>query len=60
VGSILHDVTGFLNLPNPSGRTMALGYIQPLTEMGIRNPHGDKMRPAYKADTLIAICEPTD
>jgi hypothetical protein len=25
------------NLPNPSGRTMALGSTQPLTEMSTRN-----------------------
>jgi hypothetical protein len=27
----------FLNWPNPSGRTMALGSTQPLTEMSTRN-----------------------
>jgi hypothetical protein len=27
----------FLNLPNPSGRTMALGSPQPLTEMNTKN-----------------------
>jgi hypothetical protein len=27
----------FYNLPNPSGRTMALGSTQPLTEMSTRN-----------------------
>jgi hypothetical protein len=27
----------FLNLPNPSSRTMALGSTQPLTEMSTRN-----------------------
>jgi hypothetical protein len=27
----------FSNLPNPSGRTMALGSTQPLTEMSTRN-----------------------
>jgi hypothetical protein len=26
----------FFNLPNPSGRTMALGLTQPLTEMSMR------------------------
>jgi hypothetical protein len=30
----------FLNLPNPSGRTMALGSTQPLTEMSTRNLPG--------------------
>jgi hypothetical protein len=28
----------FSNLPNPSGLTVALGSIQPLTEMCTRNP----------------------
>jgi hypothetical protein len=37
---------------------MALGTIQPLTEMSTRNPLGDKGRPARKADNLTAICEP--
>jgi hypothetical protein len=38
VGSIPGDVNGFfLNLPNPSSRTMALGLTQPLTEMSTRN-----------------------
>jgi hypothetical protein len=27
----------FSNLPNPSGRTMAMGSTQPLTEMSTRN-----------------------
>jgi hypothetical protein len=32
-GSVLDEVIDFyLNLPNPSGRTMALGFTQPLTE----------------------------
>jgi hypothetical protein len=30
----------FLNLPNPSGRTMALWSTQPLTEMSTRNLPG--------------------
>jgi hypothetical protein len=45
VGFILHVVTGFFNLPNPSSRTMALGSTQPLTEMSTRNFHGGKRRP---------------
>jgi hypothetical protein len=36
-GSILHGVTGIFHLYNPSGRIMALGLTQPLTEMSIRN-----------------------
>jgi hypothetical protein len=31
------DGVNFLNSPNPSGRTMALGSTQPLTEMSTRN-----------------------
>jgi hypothetical protein len=30
----------FINLPNPSGRTMALGSTRPLTEMSTRNLPG--------------------
>jgi hypothetical protein len=30
------DEVDILNLPNPSGRTMALGSTQPLTEMSTR------------------------
>jgi hypothetical protein len=30
----------YFNLPNPSGRTMALGSTQPLTEMSTRNLPG--------------------
>jgi hypothetical protein len=49
----------FSNLPNPSGRTMALGSTQPLTEMSTRNLKkklGSKVRPARRADNLDAIC----
>jgi hypothetical protein len=37
VGSRPDEVDFFLILPNPSGRTMALGSTQPLTEMSTRN-----------------------
>jgi hypothetical protein len=37
---------------------MALGLIQPLTEMNTRNVSEDKERPVRKADNLTAICEP--
>jgi hypothetical protein len=37
---------------------MALGPTQPLAEMSTRNPPGDKERPARKADSLTAVCEP--
>jgi hypothetical protein len=36
-GSIPDGVTGILHLHNRSGRTMALGSTQPLTEMSTRN-----------------------
>ena len=36
-GSILDGVIGILNWHNPSGRTMALGSTQPLTEMSTGN-----------------------
>jgi hypothetical protein len=52
------DQVNFLNLPNPSSRTMALGLSQPLTEMSTRNLPGGKKRPARRADNLAAICEP--
>jgi hypothetical protein len=48
----------FFNLPNPSSRTMALGSIQPLTEMSTRNLAAGKGRLARKVDNLTVICEP--
>jgi hypothetical protein len=36
-GSIPDGVTGIFHLCNPSGRTMAVGSTQPLTEMSTRN-----------------------
>jgi hypothetical protein len=57
--SILDEVIGFFNLPNPFSRTMALGSTQPLTEMSTRNVRGGKGQPASKADNLSAICDPT-
>jgi hypothetical protein len=56
-GSIPGEVTGFFNLPNPSGRTMALGSTKLLTETSTGNLPGGKGQPQRKAD-LIAICEP--
>jgi hypothetical protein len=35
-GSIPDEIIGFLNLPNPASRTMALGSTQALTEMSTR------------------------
>jgi hypothetical protein len=34
------DEVDFFNLPNPSGRIMALGSTQPLTEMSTRSLSG--------------------
>jgi hypothetical protein len=48
----------FINLPNPSSRTMALRSTQPLTEMSTRNLPAGKKRPARRSDNLAAICEP--
>jgi hypothetical protein len=48
----------FFNWPNPSSRTMALGWTLPLTEMSTRNLPGGKGWLARKADSLTAICEP--
>jgi hypothetical protein len=55
--SISDEVIGFFNRPNPSSRIMALGLIQPLTEMSTRNLPGGKRRSARKAGNLTAICE---
>jgi hypothetical protein len=52
------DEVDFLNLPNPSNRTMALGSTQPLTEMSTMNLPGGKGRPTLTADNLAAIWEP--
>jgi hypothetical protein len=57
LGSSADDVE-FLNLPNPSSRTMALGSTQPLTGMSSRNLPGGKRWPTRKADNLTAIYEP--
>jgi hypothetical protein len=52
------DDVDFLNSPNPSSRTLALGWTYPLTEMCTRNlPAGEKQL-ARKADNLAAIYEP--
>jgi hypothetical protein len=49
----------FFQLPNLSSRTMALGSIQRQTGVSTRHLRGeDKGRPARKADSLTAICEP--
>jgi hypothetical protein len=52
------DEADFLNLPNPSSRTTALGSNQPLTEMSTRNLPGDKKRLARRTDNLAAMYQP--
>jgi hypothetical protein len=47
---------GFLNWPNPSSRTMALGSTQPPIEMSTRNLPGGKIPRACNTDNLTAIC----
>jgi hypothetical protein len=42
------------NLRNPSSRTIALGFTQPVSEI----VSGGKMRPTHKADSLTAIYGP--
>jgi hypothetical protein len=48
----------FFNLPNPSSRTMALGFAEPLTEISIRRSFRGKAQLALKTDNLTAIFEP--
>jgi hypothetical protein len=52
------DEVDFFNLPNPSSRTMALGWTQPLTEISTRKLPGGKKQPAHRPDNLAAIYEP--
>jgi hypothetical protein len=59
VGSIPDEMI-FLNLPNPSGRTRALGFTQPITGMSTRNIKllmflGSKVLPVHRADNFTAI-----
>jgi hypothetical protein len=58
-GLIPSEFIGFLNWPNHSICTMALGLTQPLTEMSTRNLPGGgvKEQPVRKADNLTSICE---
>jgi hypothetical protein len=52
------DEVHFINLPNPSRRTMALISTQPLTKISTRYLPGGKKRPARSATNFAAICEP--
>jgi hypothetical protein len=54
---ISDEVIEFLNRPNSSSRTMALGSTQSPTEMSTRNLPGGKKRPALKVDNFADICE---
>jgi hypothetical protein len=58
-GSIPVVIEFFLNLPNPSGRTMALVFTQPDTEISTRSHSGggNIARPARNAHNLTTICE---
>jgi hypothetical protein len=53
----LRRLSDFLNLSDPSSRTMTPGLTQPLTEISTRNHLGVKARQAGKADNLIANYE---
>jgi hypothetical protein len=57
-GLIPDEVIGFFNRSNHSNHTMALGWIQPLTEMSTRNLPGGKVQPAHKPDNITVICVP--
>jgi hypothetical protein len=52
-GSILDEVIGIFNLPDPSSRTMALGSTQPLTQMTTKSLPRDKGRPARRLSTTL-------
>ena len=49
--SLPDGVIGTFYWNNPSGRTMALGLTQPLTEMSTRNIFWGQRRPVPKADS---------
>jgi hypothetical protein len=51
VGSIPDGVTGTFQWLDPSGRIMALGSTQPLTEMSARNPSSVR-----RADLTTFMC----
>ena len=54
-GSIPDGVIGIFHWHNPSGRTMALGLTQPLTEMSTRNVSWGQRRPVPGADNLTTF-----
>jgi hypothetical protein len=54
-GLIPDGVTGIFYWHNPSGRTMALGLTQPLTEMSTRNIFERWRRPVRRTDNLTTF-----
>jgi len=46
----------FFHWHNPSGRTMALGSTQPLTEMSTRNASWGWRQPLRRAENLTTLC----
>ena len=54
-GPIPDGVTGIFQWLNPSGRTMALGWTQPLTEMSTRKHSWGYRRPVRRADNLTTF-----
>jgi hypothetical protein len=54
---ISDEVIGFLNWPNPTSSTVALGSTQSLIEMSARNFVEGKEWPAHKTDSFTAISE---
>ena len=54
-GSIPNGVIGIFHWHNPSGRTMALGSTQPLTEMSTRNISWGWKQPVRRADNLTTF-----
>jgi hypothetical protein len=55
-GSFPDGVIGIFHLHDPSGRTMALGSTQPLTEMSTRNIPGGKGGRCVGLTTLPPLC----
>jgi hypothetical protein len=55
VDSVPDGVIGIFHLHNPSGRTMALGLTQPLTEMSTRIVSWVYRRPVLRADNLTTF-----
>jgi hypothetical protein len=54
-GSISDGVTGIFQWLKPSGRIVALGSTQPLTEMSTKNPSWGWRRTVHRADNLTTF-----